>query len=192
MKKVKEAYSVLGNFAADGRLDIKDLAEVSTMDTLEQIVRQAASEGEIVVAIDGLYNLEVGGNHGSLREENIARANRVKALVDTYGIPVIVTGELRKKTTTQGSDSKPSIHDLMESSKYAYNANLVWLLYPGTGPNEGRLMLDYEKNKLSGFKGKQKLIFHTTKGLIEEDCETRESVQGLLSGYGSVLDNAND
>ena len=191
IKRITEAYELLQGYASAGRLDVKDLAELTTMDELERIVRKSAQEGNLVVAIDGLYNLEVPG-HANLREENIARANRVKSLVDIYEIPVMVTGELRKKASGQSSDSKPSIHDLMESSKYAYNANLVWLLYPGVDDEEGKLVLEYEKNKLSSFKGKQLLNFYPAKGLVEEDGVQEEPQQGVFAGYGSVLRNRTD
>ena len=122
--------------------------------------------------VDGLYNLEVSaeGNQG-IRIENIERAQKVKQIVDTYKIPFLSTGELRKKMKSEGKNIKPTLHDLMETGKYAYNANVVWLLSQySSDPINGldTLTLEYAKNKLSDFKGEQYLLFDRAKGKIYE------------------------
>jgi hypothetical protein len=53
----------------------------------------------------------------------------------------------------------------MESGKFGYNANLVWLLSEPENENGKEnlemvtLLLDYAKNKLSGFKGQQEIQY---------------------------------
>ena len=62
----------------------------------------------------------------------------------------------------------------METGKFAYNATVIWLLYPenieqfGEKP-EQMLRLKFEKNELSSFTGCQKLKFIKAKGIIKED-----------------------
>lgn len=171
---LNEAYGTLVRFAEEGRLIVKDISEVSHIDTLEMEIRERAGDKNLFVVIDGLYNLETGSDYGGIREENVERANKVKTLVDTYEIPIIATGELRKRTA-EGKDRDPSIDDLMETGKFAYNANLVWLLYPEEKDPlkydedpEPVLVLRYEKNKLSYFTGKQDLTFKKATGRIKE------------------------
>lgn len=171
-KNITQAYNVLYNLWKEGRLDIKDIAEVSDIGILEEEIKKQADKG-LFVFIDGLYNLDIGGKFGGLREENIDRANKVKALVDTYKIPIITTGELRKKQRGEGKNPKPDIHDLMETGKFAYNANLVLLLYADNieaykEDAEPMMIMDYAKNKLSYYKGFQKVKFIRAKGIIEE------------------------
>lgn len=171
--KVQNAYQELARFANDGRLYIKDLSEVTNFNQAEAVVRELYEQGNLAVFIDGLYNLEVEGNGGGIREVNIERANKLKLLVDTYRIPLICTAELRKKTKEEGKDKPPTVSDLMETGKFGYNANVVWLLYPenftdSKGADQFTIKLDYAKNKLSHYKDYQTLIFEKKKGIIRE------------------------
>jgi len=171
-QKVSDAYSALLDLNKSGRLELKDIAEVNHIDVLEREIRERADEN-LFVFIDGLYNLDVGSKHAGLREENIDRANRIKRLVDTYKIPIITTGELRKKQSAEGANKKPDINDLMETGKFAYNANLVLLLYSKDRDkfkeeDAPLLALDYEKNKLSHYRGCQEIRFFKSKSIIEE------------------------
>ena len=73
---------------------------------------------------------------------------------------------------TEGKNTKPTLHDLMETGKYAYNANVVWLLSSHTVDpitNIDTLSLEFAKNKLSDFKGEQYLIFDRPTGTIREN-----------------------
>ena len=171
--KVKNAYQELARLADDGRLYIKDLSDVTNFNQAEAVVRELYEQGNLAVFIDGLYNLEVEGNGGGIRETNIERANKLKLLVDTYRIPLICTAELRKKTKEEGKDKPPTVSDLMETGKFGYNANVVWLLYPenfseSKGADQFMIKLDYAKNKLSHYKDYQTLIFEKKKGIIRE------------------------
>jgi len=172
--KLSGAYSELKKLAESDRINIKDQAEINHVDSLEIDIRERA-DGNFFVVIDGLYNLEVGSDRtGGLREVNIDRANRIKALVDTYRIPIIVTGELRKRSKDESSKKSPQIDDLMETGKFAYNANLVWLIYPEDRDDfeksdEAILLVKFAKNKLSHFKDFRKLRFIRAKGIIKEE-----------------------
>ena len=171
---LKNAYDKLITFAHNSRLHIKDLSEVTHINHLEVVIREFANEN-LFIGIDGLFNLEVDRNGGGIREENVERANKLKTLVDTYNIPIICTGELRKKTKDEGKNKRPSVSDIMETGKFGYNANVVWLLSPESFDatkinfNKDYLKLDYAKNKLSHFKGYQDIIFRKNKGIVEEN-----------------------
>ncbi len=171
---LKNAYDKLITFAHNSRLHIKDLSEVTHINHLEVVIREFANEN-LFIGIDGLFNLEVDRNGGGIREENVERANKLKTLVDTYNIPIICTGELRKKTKDEGKNKRPSVSDIMETGKFGYNANVVWLLSPESFDatkisfEKDNLKLDYAKNKLSHFKGYQDIIFRKNKGIVEEN-----------------------
>jgi len=171
---LKNAYDKLITFARSRRIHIKDLSEVTHINHLEVVIREFANEN-LFVGIDGLFNLEVDRNGGGIREENVERAEKLKTLVDTYNIPIICTGELRKKTKDEGKNKRPSVSDIMETGKFGYNANVVWLLSPESFDatkinfNKDNLKLDYAKNKLSHFKGYQDIIFRKNKGIVEEN-----------------------
>ena len=173
-QKLKNAYDKLITFARNRRIHIKDLSEVTHINHLEVVIREFANEN-LFVGIDGLFNLEVDRNGGGIREENVERANKLKTLVDTYNIPIICTGELRKKTKDEGKNKRPSVSDIMETGKFGYNANVVWLLSPESfdatkiSLDKDKLKLDYAKNKLSHFKGYQDIIFRKNKGIVEEN-----------------------
>ena len=154
------------------RLVIKDLGSVSDVSELETDIKSIGDYSNLVVFIDGLFNLGVGNGGESIRVENIERANTVKTLVDSYGIPVFTTAELRKKLKTDADKKKPTMSDIMETGKFAYNANVIFLMYPDDPANmilpSPRINLEYAKNKLSDFRATQYLLFERTKGLISE------------------------
>ncbi len=168
MKAAKEeAASKLATWAKTGRLDIRDITELSTGEALERHIRDMAKGGQKpFVVIDALFNLDIGEGANNLREENIERAQFLKKLSDDLTIPIWTTAEIRKrngmeKTKHRDYESKgaPTVDDIMESSKYAYNANAVFMLYPEkwedfTSPENisPYLVIDIQKNKLSDFK----------------------------------------
>jgi len=171
--KIVEARKSLLNLVDSGRLIVKDLGDLTHIDQLQSVIISFNDLSRLVVFVDGLYNLEVtaDGNQG-IRIENIERAQKVKQIVDTYKIPFLSTGELRKKTKMEGKKTKPTLHDLMETGKYAYNANVVWLLSQhATDPltSVDTLSLEFAKNKLSDFKGEQYLVFDRPTGTITEN-----------------------
>ena len=172
-RNIKVAYERLCSLSDSGRLHIKDLSEVTNFNQAEAALRELYEEGNLAVFIDGLYNLEVDNNGGGIRETNIERANKLKLLVDTYAIPLICTAELRKKTKEEGKDKPPTVNDLMETGKFGYNANIVWLLFPDNykdskEQDQPMIKLDYAKNKLSHYKDYQCLIFEKKKGIVRE------------------------
>lgn len=158
-QKRAQANAKLKEFADSERLFVYDIADTPSIADIELVIRRIAS-GKIAVVIDGLYNASVGESQGK-REENIERANKIKALVDSYSIPLICTAEVRKRSNQ--SKEAITIDDLMETGKFGYNANLVWLLYKQGQDDDNNemltLTLDYAKNKLSGFKGKQEIQY---------------------------------
>lgn len=173
--KAKDIINARGNLLGlirSGRLIVKDIEQVSNVEQLKAEIKQVLNKSKLVVFIDGLYNLEVGEKFkGGIREENIERARQVKQLVDIYRMPILTTGELRKKTKEEGKDKAPTVHDLMETGKFAYNANVVWLLYGKVEDLKSAqpiLTLEYVKNKLSDFKGIQNLEFTRATGTMEE------------------------
>lgn len=163
----------------DRRLMVYDISDEdsNSMERAKVIIRQAAEDAQkdgeqLFVAIDGLYNLEVGNTGGSIREANIERANQLKGIVDTYKIPLITTGEI-KKSDNGDKPREPSINDLMETSKFAYNASAVIMLAPGCDDMEKfresdrvHIKATVVKNKLSSFKGRINLLFEKAEGRI--------------------------
>ena len=82
------------------------------------------------------------------------------------------------------------MHDIMESSKYAYNANIVWMLYGKSDDlksSKPELTLEYAKNKLSAYKGEQKLIFERAKGQMKESA-----IMDVLNNLGNGAVNTDE
>jgi hypothetical protein len=89
------------------RLIVKDLAEVNHMDHLVKQIDEYPDHDNLIVMVDGLYNLEVGaGKNEGIRVQNIEKANKIKLITDKYRIPLISTGELRKKMKGESKRSK--------------------------------------------------------------------------------------
>lgn len=112
---------------------------------------------------------------------NIERANRIKASSNKHNIPIFTTVEITKKD----QDKPPTLSSIMESGKFAYNASIVLFLYEDqerqtNDPEKINLILDYGKNKLSFYKGKQSLLFDKSISKISE-----------IPNHGDALENDN-
>jgi replicative DNA helicase len=171
-ERLEKAYKDLMELAKEQRLFVRDAKEIMDIEALEQEIKRRMNREPFVV-VDGLYNLDTGSESADLRKENIERANRLKVLADTYRIPLVCTGELRKTKVGSKERGEPSIHDLMETGKFAYNANLVLLIYPASweeyeNQDEPIMIIKYAKNKLSHFRGSQRVKFHRLKSRMEE------------------------
>lgn len=165
--------NVFLKYVKNEQLILKDLSEVYHMDHLMKFIETYQDRDDLVVFVDGLYNLEVdAGKNEGIRVQNIEKANKIKLITDKYGIPLIATGDLRKKLKGESKKTKPTMHDLMETGRYAYNANVIWLLYPDDPDTVNQsyqiLSLEYAKNKLSDFKGIQGMDFTRSTGTIKE------------------------
>jgi len=164
-------YDALNLLAKEKRLFVRDSSEIESIENLELEIKRRMNRNLFVV-IDGLYNLDVGDIRDQ-RKEAIEKANKLKNLADIYRIPVICTGELRKKDLKSIVDKAPTVHDLMETGKFAYNANLVLLIYPDNfeaydREDEPILNLKYAKNKLSHYRRIDSLKFTRNTGQIKE------------------------
>ncbi|MBX3009751.1 MAG: PriCT-2 domain-containing protein [Melioribacteraceae bacterium] len=166
---VEQGRSELIELAQKDRIQFYDLGDVTKIEEVESIISNN-KHPQKVVFIDGVYNLQVESSEG-IRVENIKRAQTIKEIVDKNKLPLIATGELRKKSKDDSKDKKPTLHDLNETGKYSYNANVVWLLsFKNADKNEKSIIveLEFAKNKLSDFKGSIDLNFIREKGIIKE------------------------
>lgn len=173
-KDREKAYKEIQEMA-ETRFNLFDISKINKFELLEYHIQRALEENKkIIVAIDGLHNLDTGKEE-SIRVENITRANLIKTLVDRFNIPILTTVELRKPDTNK-RDRRPSLHDINETGKFAYNANIVWLLHNENADelqNEeiGKpvtINLQYAKNKLSHIRADRYLQFFRAKCFIGE------------------------
>lgn len=177
-KRIDEAYETLARWNEEGRLYIKDIEEIKHIADIENGVRAEKEAGRpVVVFVDALYNLQVDTMTGAgIREMNIDRAIQIKGIVDKFDIPLFCTVEIRKNPKrTGGAQEKtaaPTLDDIMETGKFAYNANLVWILHSVNEQKDGETFIDVEiscvKNKLNYDKKKRDLKFYPQKSIIDE------------------------
>jgi hypothetical protein len=170
-----KGYKYLRDLAKNKRLFIRDVSEIQGVWDLEDEIKRRMNH-KLFIVIDALHNLDMGMDPMEQRRENIERADRLKALATMYYLPVICTGELRKKERKEGEDKAPTIHDLMGGGKFAYNASLVLMIYPDNWEDyntedEPILKMQYEKNKLSHYRGIQYLRFIRKEGRLKESIQ---------------------
>lgn len=168
-----KAYDYLADLYGKSRLSIQDISELNNIDDIEIDIRKIRSKANLIIMIDGLYNMNVNGETQSIREENIKRAMRMKELTKTYNIPLIATAELRKKMQDGDRNKMPTGHDIMETGKYQYIADVIWLLSPENYDKYDRedepiIRLKFDKNKLSAYRGTMELKFVRAKSTFEE------------------------
>jgi DNA primase catalytic core len=172
-KVLEKAYEQLKTWADAHKLDVRESTEFLTMSRIHDEIRQHPNREKLVVFIDGLYNVPVESDGGSIREENIDRANQVKQLVRSFNLPVLATAEFRKQGRDESANKQKerTIHDIMESGKYSYNADLIILLSPKDQDqyiqqDEPIIVADFGKNKLESFRGKMEFKFIRAKSVM--------------------------
>jgi len=169
------AVSRITELVESGRLQLGDISNIQTHQDVESMIRRAASNGmSPLVVVDAVFNLSVGAEDLPTREANIQRANYVKALATRFDVPVLATAEIRKAPPgrERSADNPPRLDDIMESGKFAYNADCVAMLYPRDpdtfqGNETAELVFDIQKNKWAGYKGRLILDFRKLAGVIE-------------------------
>lgn len=173
-QQLKDAYLQITSWYRSLRLDIQESTAFLTMSRIQAELRSDPIRDSLVVFIDGLYNVPVDNDSGSIREENIERANQIKAIVKHFKIPVIATAEFRKQGREESSNRQRerTIHDIMETGKYGYNADLIILLSPKdydnyTNQDEPIIVADFGKNKLESFRGKMEFKFIRAKSVMK-------------------------
>jgi replicative DNA helicase len=172
-QQLDDAYAQLTHWFDAGRLEIYELNESLTMSSINLEIREHKNRDKTVVFIDGIYNVPIEGESSPIREQNIERANQVKNLVKLFKIPVIVSAELRKREQGDKGKKGRSLHDIMETGKYGYNADLIWLLHEAKNAGavqNGTQIINvlFAKNKLSGFKEVIKMEFTKEIALFRE------------------------
>ena len=101
-----------------------------------------------------------------------------KGIAKAFNIPLIGTAELRKRTQEEANKRQRTLHDLMESVKYAYNADVILLLTPTEEMEKFRTQsepyvdLTFEKNKLSGYRDTVRLKFRKAVATFEQEGGT--------------------
>ncbi|MBK7867205.1 MAG: hypothetical protein IPJ75_09560 [Ignavibacteriales bacterium] len=169
MPLVQHAHSEYLKLLKSNRFMIYDLRTLDKADRIEEIVKTENNQ-KLVVFLDAIFNIPTT-NSGDIRVANMERAQYLKSIVDKYRIPLIVTSELRKKPVEASQNKKPGMHDIMETGKYAYNANAILMLSMKNAENKlpvSELKVEFVKNKFSSFKGEITLFFTRDKGIISE------------------------
>lgn len=182
-KAVELILKMADKFSLFDSEDIQDINDIQLYITEAKFKHP---DKKIVVFIDSLFNLELAEddqNHEN-RKQHILRAQQLKQISKTGNLPLVCTVELRKETTTKDTTGQrkitpPTTSDIMESGKYAYNADLVFLLWydreqlddlidserPFHRPVQ--VTLNYAKNKLSEYRGQHIINFKQVCSLME-------------------------
>ena len=170
---LENAYELLTRWFQQGRIDIREGSDFLTMSRINSEIRRHDNREKLAVFIDGLYNVPLETEHDSIRVENIERANQVKQLVRSFKVPVIATAEFRKQGREESAQAKKerTLHDIMETGKYGYNADVAILLSPKDleayrEQDEPIIVADFSKNKLESFRGSMEFKFIRAKSVM--------------------------
>jgi len=194
MPLVQHAHTEYLNLLKSNRFMIYDLRTLDKADKIEEIVKTENNQ-KLVVFLDAIFNIPTA-NSDNIRVANMERAQYLKSIVDKYRIPLIVTAELRKKPVEASQNKKPGMHDIMETGKYAYNANAILMLSMKSADNKlpvSELKVEFVKNKFSSFKGEITLYFTRDKGVISEvptmfQASTSPAVPSSMIDQTEVMD----
>lgn len=169
LPKVQAVHLEYLELFKSNRFFLYDLRTLDKADRIEEIIKTENNQ-KLVVFLDAIFNIPTA-NSGDIRVANMERAQYLKSLVDKYRIPLIVTSEIRKKPVEAAKNRQPGMHDIMETGKYAYNANAILMLSMKNAENKvntSELKVEFVKNKFSSFKGDITLLFTRDKGIMSE------------------------
>ena len=145
------------------------------MSNLEQEIILRAKAGPLIVVVDDAHNIPLPDSGGMDRRGlNIEIANRLKTLVSVWKIPLLATIEARKKGQGADDSKRPTKHDLMETGKWSYNSDIIWMLHStGQVLSTGQIELNlfYDANKLSSCKETKTLWLTPSIAKIEMGVE---------------------
>lgn len=191
-------YDELLNKGEQGYQDLLDLGEKFTLldgndiscgkDILDKckdikaMIRTEDRQANILLVIDSLMDIDWGSEHHFKDDKqlNDFTAKTVKKwAVEILDCPVFGVLHLRKIEQNR----RPTIADVKESGRYAYEASFLGLIYNDVARNkqsaqihtedeQGNMIpvieLDWSKNKKSAFKGVTYQTFITNHSLVKE------------------------
>jgi len=176
------------------RFYIFDSEEVRTLEHIEHLIiliRSQHPDKKIMVFIDSVYSLEMPENDTTTdnRLLHIKRSKGLKQLTKTYDLPLVCSGEIRKESTNdeKAETKAPSTSSIMESGRYAYDANVVFMLWYNKEQKDKeqeenrnhyipiQVTLSFAKNKLSSYKGKHILNFTTNSAYMTEEAKEQKN-----------------
>ena len=171
------------------KVAIYDTQSIRSFPDIERAIQAHKNEGrKIVVCIDALLNLEIDKTSLEVRMENERRAVLSKNLVKDHKVPVITTAELKKPTSKGKEESKPTIHDIAETRKYSFEADVILLLRnknntdTKTEAESIEIICDIAKNKLSHIRKEVEMDYFITRSFLKESnsnetCSVKQKEQ---------------
>ena len=167
------------------------LLDRSSINSLEQLIDHAKKvqnyvksfdeENNIIIAIDSLADLTVGGRFNTDKERIDKVAMMVKEAANcTLKVPILTSYHVRK-LNHQG---RPTLDDIKESSRIVYEASIAFLVFNDVSKNKQSasvyyttpddnekhpvIELDFAKNKKSSFKGRLYYYFTPDYSYVHE------------------------
>lgn len=182
-RKIERAIDEVKSWVDEGRLALFGADSGTSFDFIYKIAATAKAqdpEGEYVIMVDNFYDID-----GAENDDGIKRlVKQIKGkLIAALNIPVIVTMEMRKPSSTSRSRGHSmSISDIRETGKIGYILDLAMMVYTDMhnhGP-VSQLTFDHrgvkrpvveiwcKKNKITDFKGMLMYKFYTNGSYYEE------------------------
>lgn len=150
----EKAYAGMKKWA--GKMAVYGDEIISSYEELENAIDHHQKENkdkQVVVFIDSLKNIKVP-SQGDIRLDNEFRASQARSIANMKQVPFIATLELKRK---DGSTT-PTMDDLKETTKYAYEAWFIAMLsqktdMPDTKDSKtGYINFGIVKNKFTNIK----------------------------------------
>ena len=178
------------------RFSLWDSDDFSTLEGLDAHLKNLrmyyGDEVQPILYIDSIFDLETTENFSSDKQTLEYIIKKVKGWSTTYNAAVFTTAHIRKN-----GNKRPTMEDLKETNRLAFEANFAMLLYNEVGVNEEEasiFWIDAEtdammpvlenrigKNKFSSFKGTLYYEFMPDMSyLIEAEEEDRARYASMI------------
>ena len=194
-----KAQDWLRGAVADKRLIPKGVRMGDTPEVVERWIDTLQQEtgNDVVLFVDSFHNMNTHGEDERIKYKRLSEWSQ--KMSDSMGVTIVCTMECNKMAQVSG---KPHIEHLGESSKMAFAFKLVGMVYNELHEkresaqtlwvdeetyNEPRvrpiLECNYEKNKITAFKGTHFFKFYDEQARLEP--VTLEEVEELRNYYRS-------
>jgi DNA primase catalytic core len=195
LKLREKGYKKIIELIKDNRLLLKDSSDSPSLSYAENLIRynrELYPDRNIVLIIDNFHKIpDYSETTGHERIKRIS--NHVKQMTTSYHATIISTVEYRK---SQESNHIAGNQDIADSRAIEYDSSCVLhlhndlharknnaiLVHEWEGEMLPRLIVDFGKNKISGYEGKEFLdffpasarMFAVDKETTEKECRARE------------------
>lgn len=130
MVKIEETTTRIHSFIQEGKLNVKDHSNGSTLPMLKRWIDQTkmSTDKPVLVILDSFHKIGSSSDEGSMTDFSITKkhSQEIKKLAQTHKVTVMCSLEMNKG---QSIGSEPNLQHITETRKIEYDFDIIALVY---------------------------------------------------------------